>query len=168
MGTDKALLEIDGRPMAARVADALRTAGAVGVTALGGDGGGLRSVGLDHVEDRWPGEGPLGAVVHALTAIGASPHIAVLACDLLHPDPVAIRALLGHALATDADVTVPVVDGRPQWTHALWHRRVGRLLGDVFDSGERSLVGAVTGLRTEFVPGIDRACADADTPGDLP
>ncbi|WP_434127450.1 molybdenum cofactor guanylyltransferase, partial [Enterococcus faecium] len=37
MGTDKALIEVDGGPLARRVANALRAAGADPVIAVGGD-----------------------------------------------------------------------------------------------------------------------------------
>lgn len=169
MGTDKAVLEIDGRLMAARVADALASAGASTVVALGGDRHRLGEAGLDHVEDLHPGEGPLGALVHALGVVGGEDVVAVLACDLLQPDPALISRLVTARATADADVCVPLAAGRPQWALAVWHRRVGRLLGDVFASGERSLVGAASGLRVEFVEGVDPlVCADADTPTDLP
>lgn len=169
MGTDKALIAIDGTAMAVRVARALEHAGAHDVVALGGDGPRLVAQGLRHVPDRAPGEGPLGAVVHSLGQIGSQPIVAVVPCDLLAPDPEVFSSLIARRAAADADVAVPVVDDRPQWAMAVWHRRTGRILADLFDSGERSLVGAVAGLRVELVEGLDPAgCADADTPADLP
>ena len=169
MGTDKALIEIDGRAMARRVADGLAAAGAATVVAIGGDEDALRAAGLEVRSDRWPGEGPLGAVIHALDVAGTQPVVAVLACDLLHPDPEVIARLVAHRARTDADVAVAVAAARPQWAHAVWHRRVAGVLGDVFASGERSLVGATVGLRTELVIVADpRSTQDADRPDDLP
>lgn len=169
MGTDKALLDVGGRIMAVRVADALLAAGAHSVVAVGGDGPRLVSAGLAHVADRDPGEGPLGAIVHALEAVGGAEAVAVLPCDLLEPDAALVRRLVETRRTADADLCVPVVAGRPQWAQAVWHRRVGRLLGDVFASGERSLVGATAGLRVARIDDVDpAACADADTPADLP
>lgn len=168
MGSDKATLEIDGVPMARRVADALRAAGAESVLAIGGDEPALRSAGLDVRPDRHPGEGPLGAVAHALSS-SATPVVAVLACDLLRPDPAAIRALVAHRDSTDADVAVPVAGGRPQWAHAVWHRRVADVLDDVFAAGERSLVGATAGLHVSVFELDDPgSTSDADRPEDLP
>ena len=60
MGRDKATLPVDGVPMAARVADALRRAGAEPVLAVGGDQAALEALGLTWVADRHPGEGPSG------------------------------------------------------------------------------------------------------------
>jgi molybdopterin-guanine dinucleotide biosynthesis protein A len=168
MGADKATIEIDGVPMARRVADALLDAGAGTVVAIGGHAARLRAAGLTVVADRHPGEGPLGAVAQALAT--ADPGVvAVLACDLLRPDPSPVRELVRHRAASDADVVVPVADGRPQWTHAVWHRRVADVLAEVFAAGERSLVGAGAGLRVSLVePADPGSTRDADRPADLP
>ena len=168
MGADKATIEIDGVFMAQRVADALRAAGATSVVAVGGDAVLLGASGLEVRPDRAPGEGPLGAVAHALDLPGAAPVVAVLACDLVAPDPDLIVQLVDRRAATDADVVVPVAGGRPQWVHAVWHRRVAGVLADVFASGERSLVGASAGLRVEHVEVPAHATRDADRPEDLP
>jgi len=72
MGRDKALLPVGGVPMALRVADALRAAGADEVVAVGGDATALAALGLTVVPDDHPGAGPLAAIVTALAA-GAAP-----------------------------------------------------------------------------------------------
>ncbi|HEU5454982.1 MAG TPA: NTP transferase domain-containing protein, partial [Nocardioides sp.] len=81
MGTDKALLEVDGIPLARRVANALRAAGADPVVAVGGDLEALGALGLHAEPDLHPGEGPLGAI---LTALAATTEAVVVgrACDL--------------------------------------------------------------------------------------
>lgn len=169
MGRDKATLPVDGVVMARRVADALSAAGASSVCALGGDVKSLRDSGLAVVADRAPGEGPLAAISHALDAVGDRSSVAVLACDLLGPSASAIETVVRARLAADADLAVPVVGGRPQWLHGVWHRRVSRLLVDLVAAGERSVIGAASGLRVEYVTGIGRdQVADADRPADLP
>lgn len=172
MGTDKALLEVGGRAMARRVADALQAAGVETVVAIGGQTGALERLGFAVVPDRWPGEGPLGGVITALAwaRTGPAPElVAVLACDLVAPDPRAVLAVVDAARASGADVAVPVIEGRPQWVHAVWRTRIGTMLADVFAAGERSLVGATAGLRIERVGGLEAAfLADADEPVDLP
>lgn len=168
MGTDKALIEIDGIPMARRVADALAEAGAGTVAAVGGDVESLRDAGLDVYPDRWPGEGPLGGVISSLHAVGTQPLVAVLSCDILDPDAGLISRLVDRCQRVDADLVVPVADGRPQWTHGVWRRSVADLLDEVFATGERSLVGASAGLQVERWDVPDPAVvADADEPCDL-
>src|SRR5205085_1408893 len=83
---------------AERVADALRAAGADPVVAIGGDEPALRALGLTVVADAHPGEGPLGGIITALEALGERAElVAVLACDLVDPDPAAIRDVVAHA-----------------------------------------------------------------------
>ena len=60
MGSDKAFVEIGGRPLVLRVSDAPEQAGASWVVAIGGDTERLRSIGVDARPDRQPGQGPLG------------------------------------------------------------------------------------------------------------
>lgn len=168
MGRPKALIEIDGVPLALRVAQALVAAGAVGVE-LVGDPGQLaaRDVPWPVVPDDQPGQGPLAATASTLRRATVD-YTAILACDLLDPSPAAIRTLVAHT-ASDADAVVPVVDGRAQWMHGLWHRRIADLLTRSIRAGERSMVGATAGLRVEYVEGLDPAAtADADKPADLP
>lgn len=169
MGRDKALVEVDGAPMAARVANALRSAGATAVVAVGGDRDALAALGFDHVPDDHPGDGPLGAVATTLRRVGTRPLVAVLGCDLVDPQPDVVRELVRRLDTGVADVVVPRVDGRAQWMHAVWRRRVSGVLADVFASGERSVFGAVHGLDVDFHDaGPTSAFHDADTPEDLP
>ena len=69
-----------------------------------------------------------------------------------------------------SDAAVPVVDGRHQWLHAAWHRRVAGILADVFAAGR-----ALAGRRRPPLRGSPAwtasaaaAVHDADRPEDLP
>jgi molybdopterin-guanine dinucleotide biosynthesis protein A len=162
MGTDKALLNVDGRAMALRVADALWQAGADRVIAVGGDTEGLSGLGLEVVPDRHPGEGPLGAILTALAAT-TEDVVVVLACDLVDPDPEAIRATV--AALGEADVAAPP----GELLHAAYHRRAEAVLADAFAAGERAPRRAVAALHVVEVVGLSgEALADADDPEDLP
>jgi molybdenum cofactor guanylyltransferase len=170
MGRDKALVEVDGTAMARRVADALRSAGADRVVAVGGDADALSRRGLHVVPDRWPGEGPLGGLITALDdRAGAAGVAVVLACDLTDPDPATITRLVEVRARAGCDAVVPVVDGRRQWLHGAWDRRTAGILADVFAAGERSLVGAALSLRIAPLEDVAAAAVhDADRPEDLP
>ena len=183
MGTDKAFIEIEGEPMVARAAGALRAAGAAPVLVVGGDRCRLSALGLDHLPDRHPGQGPLGGVITALGALdapgGSGPDAVVtLPCDVKAPDPAAVRLVMerlaGAASRSEAgpppaDLVVPLGGGVPQWTHAGWHRSCLPRLSEAFATGVRALNEAARQLRTVEVelPGTGWY-ADADRPEDLP
>lgn len=170
MGRDKALIEIGGRPLAVRVADAMIAAGAGTVMAVGGDLPALRAAGLAGVPDEHPGAGPLAGLV---TALGAATDdiVFVAGCDLVDPSPAAfaatVAALAGRA---DGDAAVPVAGGRRQWVHAAWRRHARAPLAAAVAAGERAIHAAVaaSGLRVVEVPIDPAAVADADAPADLP
>ena len=180
MGRDKALLELNGAPMAQRVADAMKEAGALDILAIGGNLQALRELGLVCIPDRLPGEGPLGGV---LTSLGAcSTDIAfVAACDLLAPSSAAMKATVTALIEhPDADLAVPrtanesagheAIGGPCQWLHTAWRQRARPKLTARFASGERAVHRAVrdAGLVVAMVGGLDPAVlADADTPDDL-
>jgi molybdopterin-guanine dinucleotide biosynthesis protein A len=168
MGRDKALLQVDGEPMALRVAAALRAAGATEVLAVGGDATALELIGLDVRPDTWPGDGPLPATITALRAARES-LVLVTSCDLITPSSVAmaatVEALADHPGAVGA---VPVADGHRQWMHTAWHVRVAPALVAAYEGGARSLRRAGAELLIFEVTDLDPAAlADADEPADL-
>ncbi len=175
MGTDKALLEIDGVTLAERVHGALVSSGCAPVCAIGGDAVRLRELGLRVVADRYPGEGPLGALVTALAALGPDADVVVvLACDLPDADPRAISALCAPFTAPGGDlvdVVVPRSTTRRHMHHAAWRVTALPLLAGVFDAGERAPRRALGLLRVhELAVGesFDPAwLADLDAPDDL-
>ena len=121
MGTDKALVQLQGRALASRIADALTAAGASRVVAIGGNAPALRALGLDVVSDLHPGEGPLGGIITALSCFAADTElVAVLACDLVSPDPTTIRMLVSYAASHPVDGTAPFVDEWWPLHHAGW------------------------------------------------
>jgi molybdopterin-guanine dinucleotide biosynthesis protein A len=169
MGRDKALLEVDGVPMARRVADALSACGAVEVFAVGGDPAALGALGLDVRPDAWPGDGPLPATLTALE-LAREELVLVVACDLLAPDAETMAEIVG-ALEGDptAVAAVPVdPEGHHQWTQAAWRRSARPRLQAGWDAGARSLRRAAADLpRVELTGLAPEALADADTPADL-
>lgn len=166
MGRDKALLEIDGMPMAVRVAGALLAAGAAPVYAVGGDRLALEACGLTVVPDDRPGQGPLPATITALERAPTA-LVAVLACDLLHPSASAVDAMVSGLCDAPPEVmaAVPVAHQHHQWTHVAWRREAGEVLEAAHRAGTRSLRRATEGFPWREVLGLDPAAlADADTP----
>lgn len=172
MGTDKAFVAVGGVPMVVKAIGALRTAGTEPTVVVGGDGPDLRKLGLCHVPDRYPGGGPLGGIITALSTLEA-PLVMVLSCDLTAPSPQAVAAVLDHAAASErVDVAAPVVGGRRQWLHAAWRPACLPILEAAFSRGARGPSQAASQLEVEIVPEPGGgwppgAFHDADLPGDL-
>jgi molybdopterin-guanine dinucleotide biosynthesis protein A len=156
MGRDKALLEIGGRAMALRVADALRAGGCDPVVIVG-DVEGLSSLGLPVLPDpAGLGRHPLAGVVAACTL---GPRVLTAPCDLpdLHGEDVA--ALL--AAAGPAEATV---DGRRQPLLGVVDAASADALRDAATQGapaRRALEGRLP------VPLPRRAARNINTPAEL-
>jgi molybdenum cofactor guanylyltransferase len=118
MGTNKALLLLDGKPLIARVAATARSVfGHVIVAA--DDSPAYSFLGLDCVGDVFRNCGPLGGI-HAALVNTLEPALFVVSCDM----PFVSRELLQYILAhhASAPAKVPVMDGR---VHPLcgWYSR---------------------------------------------
>lgn len=164
MGRDKALLQLDGVPLAVRVASALWSAGADTVVAVGGDLDALGALGLAGVPDPHQGGGPLGGICVALDAAGADV-VVVVACDLVDLTADAVVALvegLGEHVAAVAQ------SDRLEPLLAAWRvDRARPALDAAYTRGERAVHRALDGLDVVRVP-VDRAVVrNLNRPEDL-
>ncbi len=172
MGQDKARMLVDGIALLTRVAQAVAPVGNGAVTIVGGDSDLTELVGthtqkVTHVRDAFVGQGPLGGVITALRSATAD-RVLIVACDLPRLHTEHLQHLVCEARATDADVCVPLVDGRFQWHIAVWNRRCLEALETVFESGTRSMWEGVANLRvTAVVSSQIRHVTDLDTPQDV-
>jgi molybdenum cofactor guanylyltransferase len=164
-GTDKALVEVDGRPMAEQVAAVLETAGCVPVVFVGGDGDRLTAItGREVVADTWPGEGPLGAVVDALRWFDRLDHggVVVAACDLPELTVEAVQAVAGE----DGAVAVAVA-GRLHPSLAYWPTSTADEVEALFRSGVRAVHEALDALGATRVAVAAAALHNVNRPSDL-
>jgi molybdopterin-guanine dinucleotide biosynthesis protein A len=164
MGTDKALLVVDGVPMGRRCVDVLSALGCDPVFVIGA-GAAHHDLGGLAVPDDVPDGGPAAAVATALRHANGRPTV-VLPADLPRVDVDALSPLL-HA-ATDhphVDVVLATVAGRRQLPIGLW--RPHPSLGDPAALAGASIHGIVERLTVIDVE-CDERLADADRPEDLP
>lgn len=171
MGRTKALIEIDGVPMAARVAAALRAAGCDSVIGYGGDPDELASLGLPVVADRYPGSGPLGGVLGVLELFETHERrpdgVFIVACDL--------PAVTGNDLAGMVAVArdrpgLDVVVARTssiEPTCAIWRRSGIEQIRRCFDDGERALHVVIARLESFAVEVDAAALRNINTPEEL-
>ena len=164
MGRDKALVEVDGAAMAARVAAALRDGGCAPVVAIGGDRAALAALGLGVVVDAHPGDGPLGGILTALGVAGGHDAVVVVSCDLPWLTGSVVRAVA--AARGDHDVAVASTDRREPLC-AAWRRPAPAPLVEAFAAGERAVHRALELVDVVEVP-VDRAALrNVNSPADL-
>lgn len=167
MGTDKATLEVDGRPLAARAIDALRGAGldVVTVGAERGAGAALAGTeGTDVIPDDLPGIGPLAAVATSLrdTARRGFATAVILACDLPRMETTAVRTLL--EASPGADLLVGTDTGEPAWPNGRWSVTLLARIDAAVAAGERGFRSFSSDAATVE---LGSAIRDVDRPEDL-
>ena len=161
MGADKATLLVDGVPMARRVADVLEAAGCSPVVTVGGEAAALRRLGLDNVDDEFPGEGPLGGL---LTALSVGAPAVVVACDMPRLGVATVTSLIAGLDGHDAAMARS--DG-PEPMCAIWSQRSVAPLRAQFLAGERAMHRAIVDLDIAWIAVPLADLRNINTPGDL-
>jgi molybdopterin-guanine dinucleotide biosynthesis protein A len=167
MGTDKALVVVDGAPMGATAASTLRLAGCDPVVFVGGDPGELEGLGADVVADLAPGEGPLGGVMTALERfVDVADHVVIVSCDMPFLTAADLRPLVARARTAGVDVVVGRAS-RLQPLCAVWSTAAAGRVRAAFERGARSMHGVLDELDTEDVRVSMQAVRNINTQDDL-
>ena len=103
MGTIKALMMVDGKPMIRLVADALKEV-CSDVVIVGGSEKEYSALGFPWYPDSVPNRGPLGGIYTALTRAGTD--VVIAACDLPNINSDLLRFLLSRHNASESRTTV--------------------------------------------------------------
>lgn len=179
-GSDKAVADWLGMPLASRSMRALYGAGAeqlLYVSAHQRDEGtfvlptGARSP--THVIDDHPGEGPLGAIVSVLRFVHAnhptSDTVVVAACDLPSITTSVVAAMEQRLSTSDIDLVVPRAAGHLHWSLvALRNSTCRPVLERAFERGERAVHRAAAPLRRVEMDVDDRFLVNANEPHMIP
>ncbi|GAA5035800.1 molybdenum cofactor guanylyltransferase [Terrabacter aeriphilus] len=176
MGAHKPLLEVDGRPLVARVLDAAGDR----PTLVVGPGQGVPE-GVRVVREPVPGGGPVSGLATALAtllddarAADGPPSgtrfpyaVVLLAADLPFVTPDHVERLVAALASADLAVTVDPAD-RVNWLCAAWRTdALGRRLEALGDPYGRSMRDLADGVPRVPVTDHDRVALDVDTPADL-
>ena len=176
MGRTKALIEIDGQPMARRVALSLTAAGVAPVVIYGGDADELVTLELDVIADEFPATGPVGGVLGALHHFAAQQRVpdavVIAACDLAMLSAAACQRLLDAALEASnphqlPDVWVAATD-RLEPLCALWSTRAIPRIEQAFADGERALHRVIGRCRFVEVDVDLQDLVNINIPADIP
>lgn len=134
MGTDKALVALNGRPLVVRMIDIFKEAGlACAIAGARSDLGEFGPV----LSDEEPDAGPLGGICSALASNETEWSI-FLSVDQPFVPPSVIRYLAWHAQITDDPVVLFSINGYPQTFPVALHRRVLPALREQLWTGNRS------------------------------
>lgn len=164
MGVDKASFEVDGVPMAERVARAATEAGAGEVLFVGGTQKRVQGFSGSWKKDTYPGEGPLGGLITALKA-STNDVVVVLSCDMPFITAAVISSLVRGM--EDAQATVGRTD-RLNWTCAAWSKsECLTTFQSVWKRNERAIHRAAVLMDVVEVPVPAVAVRNINSPEDL-
>jgi molybdenum cofactor guanylyltransferase len=152
-GRDKALVDIDGEPMLARMIALLRGV-PMAVKMIAGRGK-YESFGVKIVEDRWPGEGPMGGISTALedSAKSATPYEwnLIVSCDMPFLTREWIAFLCERARNSEAQVILAHSAHGPEPLCACWRSDAAETLLAAFERGVRKVTEGISLLRAEVL-----------------
>jgi molybdopterin-guanine dinucleotide biosynthesis protein A len=156
-GRDKALVEFGGAPLLLQIVR-LGQAYASRVTVIASaEKYRHLDAELEIVEDRWPGEGPLGGIITALQNTAAADPACrwnlILSCDMPFLSHEWLKYLVSRALAarSDTQIILPHSAHCPEPLCACYRTDSAAELKKVFDSGIRKVTAALKQLPTEVL-----------------
>ena len=164
LGRDKAIEPFDGEPLIRRVIRrASEAVSASQVIVVVADPERIAALPLDddHLTaiDVFPDCGSLGGIYTGLNASSTDWSL-VAACDM----PFLSAPLLAHmaGLRDGADAVVPIVDGRPEPTHALYNQRCLPAIEKRLRAGQLKISGFFDDVSIRYVPESEVKLFDPD------
>jgi molybdopterin-guanine dinucleotide biosynthesis protein A len=152
-GRDKALVEIAGKPMLARMIQLLQSVPMeVKVIAARGR---YSSFGAEIAEDRWPGQGPLGGIITALedAAKSAAPPEwnLIVSCDMPFLTREWLTFLIERASRSNTQVVLPYSAHGPEPLCACYRTDAAGALRAAFEGGVRKVTEGLKHGTTEVL-----------------
>jgi molybdopterin-guanine dinucleotide biosynthesis protein A len=156
-GQDKALAEIDGKPMLTRMRELLAcVATEVRVVATPGK---YASLGIETIADQWPGEGPLGGIITALQRTEADDSRCqwnlMVSCDMPFLTREWMVFLSQRASQSKAQAVLPRSQHGLEPLCACYKTNAGGALQTAFDAGVRKVTQALQQVKTEVLDEAD-------------
>lgn len=159
-GSDKALADLNGRPMVLHVADSVREA--AGSVTLVGAPERYRSLGLPAIPDLVEGAGPLAGLTAALAHAQAR-YALVVACDMPAVGPAFLNLLFETAESTGAAAVVPLQpDGRRQPLCAVYSPSLTVRFSRALSEGDRRADAGLTDAEVHWLEPAAYAALDPD------
>lgn len=159
MGTDKALLLLDGTPLIAHVIARLRPL-ASEIMIVGDQAGAYRQFGIPVIPDPRPDQGPLAGIRTALLNTTA-PRVFCCACDMPFLETALVSRLLELAVG-GVSAVVPRVHGESEPLCAVYTREALPAIEAKLTAGEHRIRNALEGMPTRYVEEDDLRCFDPE------
>jgi molybdopterin-guanine dinucleotide biosynthesis protein A len=161
-GFDKARAELNGEAMLERMCKLVRdVTGSVSVVAPLGR---YTEFSERIVEDRWPGEGPLGGIITALRDAHAQDHhhtwCLIVGCDMPFLTAEWLKYLKERAFASSAAVVTPQSANGLEPLCSCWYTGAAGKLQYAFEDGMRKVTEAMKRVSMEVVDEKDWARFD--------
>jgi molybdopterin-guanine dinucleotide biosynthesis protein A len=150
-GSDKARVEIEGRPLILRLAESLANV-ADGVTVVARQAGAYADLGLRTIGDIVPDRGPLGGLLTAIIDRGHDGWVFVTACDWVGIEGSWVRRLLSERRAGGA---VLFESGREQPLFGLYHTSVRAAVSEQIELGRLKMLHLLEEIDIVRVPAPD-------------
>ena len=162
MGTDKALVDVNGRPLVLAIAD--KIAAVCGIVTLVGEPAKYIQLGLPVIPDHFSGAGPLSGIEAALAATAADLNL-IVACDM----PALNQAILERLFDPAFDCSLPrYPDGKVEPLCAVYHQRCHPAIRAALEQGTRKVTDALASFAIRYVSVVHREpFTNLNTPEDL-
>ena len=152
-GLDKALVKVGGMPMIARMSELVGSVKRqMKIVAAPGK---YEAFGVEIVEDRWPGEGPLGGIITALEDAAMSAARPewnlIVSCDMPFLTREWLTFLGERAAKSKAQVVFPRSASGPEPLCACWQTDAAAELRSGFERGVRKVMEGIAMLRSEVL-----------------
>lgn len=148
MGSNKALLELDGLAMIVRVVR-LVEAVADTVTVVGPPED-YAKLNFHVIRDDWPGAGPLGGIATALRASEADWNL-VVACDLPCLTKPWLTFLVERARTSEADAVLPMNEAGAEPLCAMYNKSAEAAVWLALNRGTRKVTDGLADLDIQYI-----------------
>jgi molybdopterin-guanine dinucleotide biosynthesis protein A len=151
LGRDKAVEPLAGQPLIGRVLSMLSDVTDTSVVVVNDEARGAELPLPKDVAvtvDAYPDSGSLGGIFTGLQAASADWAL-VVACDMPFLNPTLLARML--ELRSDHDVIAPVLDGRPEPTHALYSKACLPHMEARLQQGKLKITGFYENVRVRYI-----------------
>jgi molybdopterin-guanine dinucleotide biosynthesis protein A len=156
-GRDKALVEFGGQSMLARMIERMQHA--TKQVRIVGPRDKYAEPGIEIIEDRWPGEGPLGGIITALEDAAENaeenPWNLMVSCDMPFMTEDWLKFLAVRATKSRAQVVLPHSATGPEPLCAGYRTDAASALRAAFETGVRKITDALKQVSTEVLDETD-------------